>query len=108
MINEDNEMTVLAYNQYLEDDTERNKKKYALEFEEMGDKFVKEIEIKKKIKNKKSQKLIPYILKKSGDIYDEDELISYSFEDVQEIYNKIKKENQLGIIKLIKFIFNVE
>jgi len=108
MIDEDNDISVLAHYKYLEDAIKRDMKKTASEFEDMGDMFINEIEVKKKIKNKKSQKLIPYILKKSGDIYDKDELNSYSFEDIQNIYDETKKKNQPVIVKFFNFIFNFE
>lgn len=107
-IDEDNDMSVLAYNKYLEEDAERNKNKIANEFEQMGDKFLQEIERKKKINTLRSEKLIPYILKHRGDIYEEDELKSYSFEDIQDIYDEVKKEKRPAIVKFINFIFNFE
>ena len=91
-IDEDNDMSVLAYNKYLEDDAERNKNKIANEFEEMGAQFMDEIDRKKKTNNLKSKKLIPYILKHRGEIHNEEELKSYGFEDVQDIYDEVKKE----------------
>lgn len=108
LIDEDNNMSVLAYNKYLDDNTERNKNKIASEFEEMGGQFMKEIDRKKKNNNLKSDKQIPYILKHRGDIYDEKEIKSYSFEDIQDIYNEIKKEKRPIIIKFFHFIFNIE
>ena len=49
-IDEDNDMSVLAYHKYLEDHNDRDKKKFASEFEEMGGQFLKEIDKKKKRK----------------------------------------------------------
>jgi len=107
-IDEDNDMSILAYNKYLEDDVERKKKKAANEIEEMGGQFLSEIDRKKKQKNLKSQKLIPYILKHSSNIYDEEELLSYTFEDIQDIYNGIRTEKKPFIIKIFRFLFNIE
>lgn len=106
IIKEDNDMSVLAYNKYLEEHTERDKKKIVSEFEELGEHFLEEIERKKKRKKLQQLTLIPYILKHS--LYDEEELKSYSFEDVQDIYNEIKKKRKPAIIKFIQFIFNIE
>lgn len=108
MVNEDNDMSVLEYNKYLEDDAERNKYKVASEFEEMGDTFVKEIERKKKINSIRSQKLIPYIIKHSDGMYDEEELKAYSFQDIREMYDLIKKTRKPFFIKFIHFVFNIE
>jgi len=74
----------------------------------MGSRYVQEIERKNKNKALSQVKLIPYILKHRGDIYDKDELMSYSFEDVQDIYSEIKKEKKPGILKIFHFIFNIE
>ena len=107
-IDENNDMSVLAYNKYLEDDVERKKNKTANEFEEMGSQFLSEMERKKKKKDLKSQKLIPYILKHCGDVYTKEELKSYSYEDVQDIYEEVKKEKKSPILKLFHFVFNIE
>jgi len=98
----------ISLNKYLTEDTERKKKQTFLEFEEMGGQYLKEIERKKKNKELKQVKLIPYILKHRNDIYDEEELMSYSFEDVQNIYDEIKKEKKPAIIKFLYFVFNIE
>jgi hypothetical protein len=95
------------FNSYLEEDTNRKKSRTAIDFEQMGNQFLKEIEIKNKRKEfKKKNILIPYIVKNST--YGVDELISYSFEDVQNIFNEIKKEKRPTIIKFFHFIFNIE
>jgi len=107
-IDEDNEMSVLTYHKYLEDDTDRNKKKTASEFEELGVMYLKEIDKKKKRKKLSQVKLIPYILKRAGDIYDEDELKSYTLEDVQDIYNEVKSQKKSPITKFFHFLFNFE
>ena len=110
-IDEDNDMSVLAYHKYLEDDAERNKKKTASEFEELGNQFLKEIDKKKKRKKLTQSKIIPYILKHAGDIYEEDELKSYSLEDVLDIYDEVretKKQKRSGITNFFHFLFNIE
>lgn len=98
----------LSLSKYLKEDTDRKKKQTSLEFEEMGNKYLQEIERKNKNKELKQLKLIPYILKHCGDTYDKDELMSYSFEDVQNIYNEIKAEKKPTIIKFFHFLFNIE
>ena len=77
----------------------------------MGKQYLKEIDKKKKQKELKKNKLIPYIILKSKGKYDTDdleELNSYSFEDVQDIYNQVKAENRSGISKFFYFLFNIE
>lgn len=96
-----------SFNNYLEEDTSRKKNRIAIDIEQTGGQLLKEIEIKNKRKDiKKRTVLIPYILKNST--YGIDELISYSFEDVQKIYNEFKKEKRPAIIKFFHFIFNIE
>jgi len=105
---DDELMDYLSLSKHLKDDTERKKKQTFLEFEENGDKYLNEIEKKKKTKELKQIKLIPYILKHNSDKYTYDELMSYSFEDIQDIYNGIKKERRSVIIKIFHFLFNIE
>lgn len=108
LIDENNDMSVLTYHKYLEDDTSRNKKKIASEFEAMGGQFLKEIDKKKSKKKHTQVKLIPYILKHAGDTYEEDELKSYTLEDVLDIYDEIRKERKPTIIKFFHFLFGLE
>lgn len=110
-IDENNDMSVLAYNKYLEEDADRRKKKTVSEFEELGGQYLNEIDKKKKRKQLTQIKLIPYILKYAGDIYDEDELKSYTLEDVQNIYDEVKdirKQKKSGITKFFHFLFGLE
>jgi len=107
-IDEDNNISVLTYSKYLEDDAERSKKKIASEFEEMGGQFIKEIDKKKKKKKLIQIKLIPYILKHAGDVYEEDELQSYTLEDVEDVYNELRKQRRPVIVKFIYFLFDFE
>jgi predicted transcriptional regulator len=97
----------VSLNRFLKEDTERKKNHTVFEIEEMGDKFLEEIERKKKNKDLKKNKLIPYIINKSKEKYDIEELNSYSFEDVLKIYNDVKAENSI-IKKIFHFIFNIE
>lgn len=104
---EDDGMSVLSLAKHLEEDTDRKKNKTISEFEEMGDSYLKEIERKKKHKELKQRKLIPYILRRTGDKYDKDELMSYCYEDVLDIYKEVK-QNKPFIIKFFHFLFNIE
>ena len=98
----------VSLSKHLKEDTDRKKKQTLDEFENMGDRYLKEIEQKNKNKKLKQLKLIPYILKHCDNIYDRDELMSYSFEDVQNIYNEIKAGKKSTILKFFHFIFNIE
>lgn len=98
----------VSLSKHLKEDTDRKKKQISEEFEEMGTRYLQEIERKNKNKELKQIKLIPYILKHRGEIYDNDELMSYSFEDVQDIYDEIKIEKKPAIIKFLHFVFNIE
>ena len=103
----DDEMSVLSLSQHLEDDSNRKKNLFAQEFEMRGESFINEIEKKKRNKDIMQQKLIPFILKRCNGFYDKEELISYCFEDVQEIYNRIKA-NKTKFQKFIQFLFNLD
>lgn len=104
---EDDGMSAIALTQHLEDDTKRKQNALKSEFEEMGEQYLKEIDRKKKTKSLKTAKLIPYILKHCDNKFDEEELLSYSHDDVEDIYNDIKVLRRPGIIKFIRFVFNL-
>jgi len=104
---EDDGVSAISLAKHLEEDAERKKKAVANEFELLGDEFLKEIDKKKKRKGSKKAQLIPYILKHRSDDYDEEELMSYSYEDVLEIYNEVKEKKSF-FIKIIHFLFNIE
>ncbi len=105
---EDDGMSVISLAKHLEEDSKRKKNQTVSEFEEMGSKYLKEINVKKSKKNLKQRKLIPYILKHRGDIYDEEELMSYNFEDIQDMYDELKIEKKPVIVKMFHFLFNIE
>ena len=105
---EDDGVSVLSLAKHLEDDSERNKNRTAQEFDEFGGQFLNEIDKKKKRRKVLQVKLIPYILKHAGDTYEEDELNSYTLEDVQDIYEQVKKEKRPFIVKFFNFLFNFE
>jgi hypothetical protein len=98
----------VSLSKHLKEDTDRKKKQLSVEFEQMGGKYLQEIERKNKDKELKQVKLIPYILKHRSDIHDQDELMSYSLEDVQDIYDEVKKEKKSSILKFFHFMFNIE
>lgn len=98
----------VSLTKHLKEDTDRKKQQLSSEFEEMGDKYLQEIERKKRNKELMQVKLIPYILKHRGGIHDKEELMSYSFEDVQDIYDEVKKEKKSVILKFFHFVFNIE
>jgi len=99
---DDKDMSYLSLAQHLEEDTERKKNQFAREFQEMGDDYVKEIDRKKRRKKVRQSKLIPYILKHRKDLYTEKELLSYSYEDIQEIYDEIKADKRSWLVKLFQ------
>src|SRR5690606_40259995 len=96
-----------AFYDNLDEDTKRKKNRTGLEIEQSGDFLLREIERKNRNKKLQASKLIPYILKNCDGKYDEDELNSYSFEDVQDIYNEIKVRRRPTIVKFFHFIFNL-
>lgn len=96
-----------AFSEYLEEDTKRKKNRASREIVEMGDVFLKEIDRKKKLQKEKISKLIPYIIKHCEGKYDEDELNTYSYDDVLTIYNEIVVQKRPVIIKIFRFLFNI-
>lgn len=105
---DDDLIDYMSLSKHLKEDTDRRKQQLLSEFDEMGDKYLQEIERKRKNKELKQLKLIPYILKHRSDVHNKEELMSYSFEDVQDIYNEIRVEKKPFIVKIFHFLFNIE
>ena len=104
---DDDDKDYLAFCEYLNEDTQRKKKLTAREIQRIADNLVKEIERKKRNQSIKSQKLIPYILRHCDEKYTEKELLGYTYNDVQDIYNELKVEKQSILSNILKFIFNL-
>ena len=104
---EDDDKDYKAFSEYLEDDTRRKKNLNAREIQEIADNLVEEIERKKRNQALKKQKLIPYILRYCDEKYSKEELMGYSYNDVQDIYNELKIKKQSFISKFFHFIFNL-
>ena len=102
---DDDDIDIKSFSRFLQDDTKRNKAKLANEFQEIGEDLLVEIEIKKSKQEILRNKYIKYIRKyDKNTIYPK--LDNYSFEDVKDIYDKLKnKKNTLS--KILRFIFNV-
>lgn len=103
---EDDNSDIVAFNEFLEQDTERRKLKTISDIEKIGEVLLNEIDKKNRKREIKKQKQIPYILKYSGDKYDIEELNAYSFDDVQQIFNETQKKEST-IKKIFHFIFNL-
>ena len=104
---EDDGMSAMALSTHLEEDTQRKQNIMKSEIEEMGERYLKEIDRKKGHKTQESTKLIPYILKHSNGRFDDEELLSYTYEDVLNIYKEIKVQRRPAFVKLIHFVFNL-
>ena len=90
-----------GFSKFLEEDTNLKKEFLLKNIAQNGELLINEIEKKKRNKEPLKKKYIAYILKHS-DKFDDEELISYSFEDVRIIYLEIKSDKNLfkKIIKL--------
>lgn len=97
-----------AFDKYLQEDTNRKKNKTIHEIENMGDLYLKEIEIKNAQKEILKQKQIKYILKHSKLTYPSNVLNSYSYQDIQQIYDELKSKETSFFTKIFHFIFNVD
>ena len=91
-----------AFSKFLDEDTLRKKNRTAIEFSEIGEICLTEIDRKKKNQSKLKLKYVPYILKHS-DNYNVNELESYELNDIIIIYNELKIENQSKFKKFIHF-----
>jgi predicted transcriptional regulator len=96
-----------AFTQYLDEDTKRKKHHVAVDFNKTGEQYLKEIDRKKKVQKIDSQKLIVYILKHCNGKHGYEELNSYSYQDIKDIYNEIKQQRRPVIAKIFRFLFNL-
>lgn len=97
----------LAFEKHINDHTYRQKIVTFNQIDKMGDMFLNEIETKKKRLDLKKVNLIPYILKKAGNKYSYNELISYSYGDVLHIHTETKEQYKSKIMEFFKFVFNL-
>ena len=104
---EDDSKDYEAFSEYLKEDTTRKKNLTSKEINEVAENLLQEIERKKRNQALKSQKLIPYILRHCDEKYTKKELMDYSYNDVQDIYNEIKSKKQSPIKNFLRFIFNI-
>ena len=98
---------IRSFTKFVEEDTLRNKNKFAKEFDELGEEFLTEVEEKKKRKEVLKDKHIKYIMKHhDGSVHSEKQLKSYSYEDVLNIYNELKTRGTF-LQRVFRFIFNL-
>jgi len=104
---DNDDVSYMAFTEYLNQDTKRNQEKTAKEIEKMGYDLLMEIEKKQMRKNVIKAKQIKYILKHL-DKYSQDTLDSYSCDDVRDIYSELKKTTKSSFMKFFNFLFNIE
>ena len=101
---DDDDVDVKTFSKFIYDNTEREKNKTANEFTKLGESFLIEVEEKNQRKEKEKKKFVRYILRHSKK-YIKSQLISYSLEDVKDIYDEIR--NNRPSHRIIQFIFNL-
>jgi len=103
---DDNDKDYQELQEFFEKNTVRNKNKIADEFNEIGENLLIEIEEKNRIKNLEKLKLTKFILKKTKNKYSSRLLLSYSYEDVKNVYIEIKNRPNF-VQNFLKFVFNL-
>jgi hypothetical protein len=101
---DDDGVDIKTFTKFVEEDTRRKKEKFARDFDEAGEIMLAEIEQKKQLKEKQKIKYVKYILRHSK-VYIKSQLITYSLEDVKNIYEEIRNKRPLH--KAFRFIFNL-
>jgi hypothetical protein len=102
---DDDDVDIKTFSKFIRDHTERDKNKIADEFQEIGEDLLSEIAEKNKRKDRLKAKQSKYIHKHSID-YTWNQLESYSYKDVQDIYNEIRSRRNF-FNKAFRFIFNL-
>lgn len=103
----DNDDDYDVFIKFLNDTNERDKNIIAHNINAMGNLLINEINNKRTVEIMRIKKLIPYILKHCNDKYSEEELLTYSLSDVNDIYNEYKEKNMNIIIKFFKYLLNL-
>ena len=104
---DDDGVDIKSFTKYIEDDTLRNKNRFANEFNEVGENLLLEIEEKNSRREILKDNYIRYIMKHhDGSVYSERQLKIYSYEDVLNIYNELKTRGTF-LERVFRFIFNL-
>ena len=105
---ENKEETIFDFEQELKivkEELLKDQQYFAKQLEQEGESLLKEMEKKKKKRNSKKDDMILYIIKKTKDEYDVDELREYDYRDILDIYNDVKYQNRPWWIKMFEFFF---
>lgn len=102
---DDDDKNYNEFSKFLNQHTNREKKKDAEEIFEMGETLLSEIDQKKYINEKKKDVMIKYITSKT-DKYLRSYLKELDIADVIDIHTEIKNENKSFFIKFIDWIFS--
>jgi hypothetical protein len=102
---DDDDVDIKTFSKFIQDYTERDKNKIAGEFQEIGEDLLNEIAEKNKRKDRLKARQSKYIHKHSIR-YSWNQLESYSYKDVQDIYDEIRSKKNF-FSKAFRFIFNL-
>jgi len=97
---EEDDKDYLGFVKMLDETSTHVKSKTKKEISNMGDLFVEEMEKRRKIEEKKKEIMIDYIVENSSQIILKDELLTYTYKDVFEIYSNLKRKNRPLLQKL--------
>jgi hypothetical protein len=103
---DDDGVDIKSFTIFSEETTKRDKNFVANRFSEVGEDLLAEIEEKRQKKDIRKNKYIKYILKHDKTVYSKKALLSYSYEDVLNIYNTLKTRGTF-LQRVFRFIFNL-
>lgn len=95
----DDEKGYVPFSEYLENHTERVRKREADAIDAMGESLLMEIDHKNTIKDAIKEKQIKYIVKKTSK-YSGEYLLELDYRDVLDIFNEVRYENRSFWTKL--------
>ena len=95
-----------VFSKYAEEYTKRVQFRTANELDECSNELLDEIDEKKTLKEGQKEVIIKKILKSPKNKYSNRQLLSYSLEDVNDIYNEIKPNKNI-LKKMLQYMFNV-
>ena len=102
---DDDEEGYVPFSKYLENHTERIRKREADAIDAIGEALLMEIDHKNSIKDITKNKQIDYVISKTSK-YSREYLLELDYNDVLDIFNEVKYENRSFWTKLGEF-FNL-
>jgi hypothetical protein len=102
---EDEHITYSQLNDKLKSISKTEKNRFHKILIDEGESLLDDIDKRKEESELKKIPYINYIISKTNEMYDENELYTYELYEIIKIYHNVKKNNKSVFAKIIEFIF---